>query len=192
MDLVIRKLLTIVEEQRIAAGAVLSAPLIKVAAVAVIENPLAGKVGADVTPLIEIGGDLGELLAKRIFEVLPKSQVQSFGKAAIVGSAGELEHSAPLLHPTFGKRVREVLGRGRAIIPSTKKTGTEGCAIDAPMVFTEAFTVVSHFDAMEIRVPGAPRSDEIVIALVMANGGRPHARTPGLQVGQVQGRDGLV
>ena len=165
MTVVIRRLLTIIEEQRIAGGAEVSPALVKVAAVAVIENPLAGKVAADVGPLVELGGELGELLAKRIFEVLPKADVQSFGKAAIVGSAGELEHAAPLIYPTFGKRVREVYGRGRAVIPSTKKMGGQSCSIDVPLVHTEALTVVSHFDAMEVRVPDAPHPDEIVVVL---------------------------
>jgi hypothetical protein len=166
--------------------------LVKVAAAAVITNPLAGTVGADIESLIAIGGDLGDLLAKRIFAVLPKAQVQSFGKAAIVGTGGELEHAAPLIHPTFGKRVREVYGRGRAVIPSTKKVAGVGASIDVPLIYTEALTVVSHFDAIEVRVPDAPHPDEILVVLAMASGGRPHARTPGLQLSEAQGRDGLT
>jgi hypothetical protein len=191
MAVVIRKLLTIIEEQRIEGGAEVSPPLIKVAAVAVIKNPLVGKIGADLAPLIEVGGDLGVLLAERIFEVLPKSDVKSFGKSAIVGADGELEHAAALIHPTFGKRMRVPLGRGRAVIPSSKKSGGEGCSIDVPLVYTEALSVASHYDSMEIRVHDAPHPDEVVVALVMTNGGRPHARIPGLQLRDVKGQDGV-
>ena len=191
MAFVIRKLVTIIEEQKIEGGANVSPPLIKVAAVAVIENPLAGKIGADLAPLIEAGGELGAILAARILEVLPVADVQGWGKAAIVGADGELEHAAPLIHPTYGKRIRVLLGRGRAVIPSSKKSGGEGCPIDVPLTFTEASSVASHFDSMEIRVHDAPHADEVVVVLVMTNGGRPHARIPGLLVSQVQGRDGV-
>ena len=131
------------------------------------------------------------LLAERILAVLPKSDVQSWGKAAIVGAGGELEHAAALIHPTFGKGPRVLLGRGRAVIPSSKKLGGEGCSIDVPLVYTEALRVVSHYDSMEVRVHDAPRPGEILVALVMTNGGRPHARVPGLQLSAVQGQDGL-
>jgi len=191
MAVVIRKILTIIEEQRIEGGADVSPPLVKVAAVAVIENPLTGKAGADLASLIETGGELGTLLAERILAVLPKSDVQSWGKAAIVGAGGELEHAAALIHPTFGKGPRVLLGRGRAVIPSSKKLGGEGCSIDVPLVYTEALRVVSHYDSMEVRVHDAPRPGEILVALVMTNGGRPHARVPGLQLSAVQGQDGL-
>jgi hypothetical protein len=192
MAVTIRKLLTIIEEQRTEGGAEVSPPLIKVAAVAVIENPLAGKIGADPAPLIEAGGNLGALLAERILEVLPNADVQGWGKAAIVGAGGELEHAAALIHPTFGKRIRVLLGRGRAIIPSSKKSGAEGCSIDVPLTYTEASSVVSHFDAMEIRLHDAPHADEVVVALVMTNGGRPHARVPGLLLRDVKGQDGVT
>jgi hypothetical protein len=192
MAVVIRKLLTIIEEQKIEGGTKVPSPLIKVAAVAVIENPLAGQIGADLAPLIEAGGELGEILAARILEVMPVADVQGWGKAAIVGAAGELEHAAALIHPTYGKRIRVLLGRGRAIIPSSKKSGGEGCSIDVPLTFTEASSVVSHFDAMEIRVHDAPHSNEVLVALVMTNGGRPHARVPGLQLRDVKGQDGVT
>ena len=188
----IRKLVTIVEEQKSEGGAKLSAPLIKVAAIAVIENPLAGTVGADVAPLVEIGGELGEMLAARILEVLPVADVQGWGKAAIVGAGGELEHAAALIHPTYGKRIRVLLGRGRAIIPSAKKSGGEGCSIDVPLTYTEASSVASHFDAMEVRLHDAPHANEVVVALVMTNGGRPHARIAGLRLADVKGQDGVT
>jgi hypothetical protein len=191
MAVAIRKITTIVEEQLLEGGAPLARPLKKVAAVAIIQNPLAGQAGADLAPLIAAGGELGRILTEHILAVLPKADVQSFGKAAIVGAGGELEHAAALIHPTFGKSVREVLGGGRAVIPSAKKCGGPGTTIDVPVVYKEALRVASHYDAMEVRVGDAPQPGEVLVALVLTNGGRPHARIPGHQLKDVRGEDGL-
>jgi len=189
--MVLRKLVTIVEEQQREGGRSLSRPLKKVAAVAVIANPLAGHPGADVAPLIEVGAALGRVLAERILSVLPASSIESFGKGAIVGSDGELEHAAALIHPEFGQSVRKVIGGGRAIIPSTKKVGGPGASIDVPLVYKEAERVASHFDALEVRVPDAPGPGEVLVALVCSDGGRPHARIPGLRREDAKGITGL-
>jgi hypothetical protein len=189
--MVIHKLVTIVEEQRSEGGQPLSRPLTKVAAAAVIANPLAGSAGADLTPLIEAGGTLGRVLAERILSVLPASSIESFGKGAVVGTDGELEHAAALIHPEFGVSVRKVLGGGRAIIPSTKKVGGPGTAIDVPVVYKEAMRVASHFDALEVRVPDAPRPGDVLVVLVCTDGGRPHARIPGLRREDAKGVDGV-
>ena len=191
MAVAIRKIITVAEEQLVEGGAALARPLHKVAAVAIIANPLAGKAGADLAPLIEAGGELGRILTERIVGVLPRGAIQSFGKAAIVGAGGELEHAAALIHPTFGKSVREVLGGGRAVIPSAKKCGGPGATIDVPLVYKEALRVASHYDAMEVRIGDAPQPGEVLVALVCASGGRPHARIPGLQLKDVRGDDGL-
>ena len=136
---------------------------------------------------------LGGLLAERAIAALgiPGVQVESFGKAAVVGEAGELEHAAALLHPKMGAPVRAALGKGPALIPSAKKSGGPGTAIDVPLGHKDAAFVRSHFDAIEARVPDAPRADEILLCLALATGGRPLPRIGGLAIAQIEGKDGL-
>jgi hypothetical protein len=117
--------------------------------------------------------------------------VQSYGKAAIVGERGELEHCAALLHPSLGKPLRDSVGGGKAIIPSAKKLGYPGAAIDVPLHFKNAAFVRTHFDAMEVRLPDAPRADELVLIVVVTDAGRPFPRIGGLTMGEVKGEDGL-
>jgi hypothetical protein len=157
---------------------------------AVIANPFAGRFEADLGPLVRLGEELGALLGKRATETLGGS-VESYGKAAIVGLDGELEHAAALLHPTLGTPFRAAVGGGKAIIPSAKKVGVAGTAIDVPLHYKDAAFVRSHFDAMEVRVADAPRPDEIVLALVVTDGGRPHPRVGGLTMAEARGEDGL-
>ncbi len=190
MTATIRKLVTVVEEIRVEGGRALGRPLRRVAALAVIENPFAGRFEADLAPLVQAGEELGGLLGRRAAEMLGGA-VESYGKAAIVGLGGELEHAAALLHPTLGGPFRAAVGGGKAIIPSAKKAGPAGTAIDVPLHCKDAAFVRSHFDAMEVRVPDAPRSDEIVVALVVTDGGRPHPRVGGLAKADARGEDGL-
>jgi hypothetical protein len=117
--------------------------------------------------------------------------IESYGKAAIVGEAGELEHAAAILHPRLGKPLRAAVEKGAALVPSSKKTGGIGTAIDVPLGHKDAAYVRSHFDAMEVRVPDAPRAGEIVIAIVVTDAGRPRARVGGLAKHQIEGKDGL-
>ena len=186
----IRKLLTVTEEILADGGRPAKRPLRKVAAVAVIENPFAGMFVDDLTPLIDAGEELGALLAKRATEALG-APAESFGKAAIVGEAGEYEHAAALLHPKLGAPLRAAVGGGKAIIPSAKKLGGPGTTIDVPLHFKDAAFVRTHYDAMEVRVPDAPRSDEIVLAIVVTDGGRPHPRIGGLTKDEAEKDDGL-
>lgn len=186
----IRKLLTIVEEVYAEGGREVARPIRRVAAVAVIHNPVAGRFEADLAPLVQTGADLGTLLGKRAVEALGGA-VESYGKAAVVGLDGELEHAAAILHPTLGGPFRAAVGGGKAIIPSAKKAGTAGTAIDVPLHYKDAAFVRTHFDAMEVRVPDAPRPDEIVVALVVTDGGRPHPRVGGLTKAEAKGEDGL-
>src|ERR1700741_3314980 len=174
-----RKLLTGVEEIQSDGGREARRPLRKAAAVAVIENPFAGRFVDDLPPLVDAGEGLGALLAKKATEALG-APAESYGKAAVVGEGGEYEHAAALLHPKLGAPLRAAVGGGKAIIPSAKKLGGPGTAIDVPLHFKDAAFVRTHYDAMEIRVPDAPRSGEIVLALVVTDGGRPHARIGGL------------
>lgn len=189
----IRKLLTIVEETVQEHGCTLDKPTRKVAAVAVIKNPLAGEYQDGLGELIDVGEQLGGILAQRVVAALDgeAGKVESYGKAAIVGEAGELDHAAAILHPKFGRPVREAVGGGKAIISSTKKGGGPGTAIDAPLFYKDAVFVFSHLDSMEVRVPDAPRADEIVVALIVTDSGRPLPRVGGLQKHEIIGKDGL-
>ena len=186
----IRKLVTIVEEVWADGGREVPKPIRKAAAVAVVENPFAGRFADDLAPLIQTGEALGALLGKRAVEALG-APVESYGKAAIVGLDGEYEHAAALLHPTLGGPFRTAVGGGKAIIPSAKKLGAAGTAIDVPLHYKDAAFVRSHFDAMEVRVPDAPKGNEIVVALAVTDGGRPHPRVGGLAKAEARGEDGL-
>lgn len=189
----IRKLLTWVEETRREGGEAVAPPTRKAAAIAVIDNPFAGRHAPDLSELFEIGEMLGALLGERAVAALgiAPSDVQSYGKAAIVGEDGELEHAAAILHPKLGAPLRRAVEKGAALVPSAKKRGGMGAAIDVPLGHKDAAYVRSHFDAMEIRVPDAPRRDEIVVAVVVTDSGRPLPRIGGLTHEDAEGRDGL-
>lgn len=189
----IRKLVVTVEETHREAGKGVSPATRKAAAVAVIKNPFAGKYVEDLNPLIDIGEELGGLLAKRAVAALgiDGGKAESYGKAAIVGEGGELEHAAAILHPKMGKPVREALVKGAALIPSAKKMGTMGTPIDVPLGHKDAAFVRTHFDGMEVRVADAPRADEILVAIVVTDSGRPLPRVGGLQKHEIKGEDGL-
>ena len=189
----IRKILTQVDETLVEIGRAVNPPTRRAVAVAVIVNPFAGRYQEDLSELTEIGVELGDLLTKRCLAALgiAPEQAESFGKAAIVGEGGELEHAAAILHPKMGTPVRAALGKGAALIPSAKKRGGLGTAIDVPLGHKDAAYVRSHFDAVEIRVPDAPRSGEIVVAIAVTDSGRPLPRIGGLQKHEIKGEDGL-
>jgi hypothetical protein len=186
----IRKLVTIVEEIRADGEREAARPVRKAAAVAVIVNPFAGRFVEDLGPLVKVGEELGALLGRQAVEALGGT-AESYGKAAIVGLDGEYEHAAAILHPTLGTPFRAAVGGGKAIIPSAKKLGAAGTAIDVPLHYKNAAFVRSHFDAMEVRVADAPKPNEIVVALVVTDGGRPHPRVGGLSRAEAKGEDGL-
>ena len=189
----IRKLLTIVEETHRESDQTIAPPTRKAAAVAVIGNPYAGRFADDLAELVAIGEMLGGLLGERAVRALgiQPGQAHSYGKAAIVGEDGELEHAAAILHPKLGAPLRAAVEKGAALVPSAKKRGGMGAAIDVPLGHKDAAFVRSHFDAMEVRVPDAPRRDEIVVAVVVTDSGRPLPRIGGLQVHEITGKDGL-
>ncbi|MEM4203097.1 MAG: amino acid synthesis family protein [Candidatus Methanomethylicaceae archaeon] len=199
-EMVIRKILTVVEETITEENMRLEKPVKKAAALAVIKNPFAGRYVQDLSLLFDYGEKLGDLLVHRALKALgiapeeAKEKVEGYGKGAIVGLAGEIEHPHAILHPKFGAPVRMALGGVdfcKAIIPSTVKMGPAGVSIDMPIVYKRAIWVVSHFDTMTISVPDAPMPDEIVVALALTESGRPLARTAGLQKSEVKGLDGL-
>ena len=193
MSAKIRKIIVQVDEVRREMGQDVQPPVRKALAMAVIDNPFAGRYAENLDELIAIGEELGGLLGERCVKALGISpaQAQSYGKAAIVGEAGELEHAAAILHPKLGAPLRVAVEKGAALVPSAKKLGGLGTAIDVPLGHKDAAYVRSHFDAMEARVADAPRANEIVVAVVVTDSGRPLARIGGLQAQEIKGQDGL-
>jgi len=188
----IRKLLTVVEEIHHEGGPPGDIPLRRGAILVVLKNPYAGRYEPHILPMMEALKPLGLEMAHKLIDALggdPKA-IQSYGKGAIVGMDGELEHGA-LWHVPGGYAMREALGGARAIVPSSKKVGVPGSRLDVPITHIDASYVRSHFDAMEVGVNDAPRADELVLALVMTTGGRVHARVGGLQASEIRGEDGL-
>ena len=189
----IRKIIVQTDEVRVEMGRDVQPPVRKALAMAVIENPFAGRYVENLDELIAIGEELGGLLGARCVQALgiEPGQAQSYGKAAIVGEAGELEHAAAILHPKLGAPLRVAVEKGAALVPSSKKMGGLGTAIDVPLGHKDAAYVRSHFDAMEARVADAPRANEIVVAVVVTDSGRPLPRIGGLTVSEIKGVDGL-
>jgi len=188
----IRKIVTIVEEVFADGEKKVEKPIKKVAAIAVIKNPFAGEYEESLDVLIDIGDELGKILGERAVEALGKgAAVDSYGKAAIVGEKGELEHAAAILHPKLGTPLRNAVGGGKAIIPSVKKLGRMGDELDIPLHFKDAAFVRSHFDGMTVSVNDAPKTDEILVAVAVTDGGRPHPRVGGLKKQEMKGEDGL-
>jgi hypothetical protein len=189
----IRKLVVQIDETRLDMGRPVEPPTRRAVAMAVIANPFAGRYAQDLETLMTIGEELGQLLGAKCVAalgILPEA-AQSYGKAAIVGEGGELEHAAAILHPKMGATLRKEVSKGAALVPSAKKMGGMGAAIDVPLGHKDAAFVRSHFDAIEARVADAPRRDEIVVAIAVTDSGRPHPRVGGLQAHEIQGKDGL-
>lgn len=189
----IRKLVVQVDETRREMGKDITPPTRRAVAIAVIENPYAGRYSENLDDLIAIGEELGALLGQKAVKALgiEPGQAQSYGKAAIVGEHGELEHAAAILHPKLGAPLRVAVEKGAALVPSAKKRGSLGTAIDVPLGHKDAAFVRSHFDAVEARVSDAPRANEIVVAVAVTDSGRPLPRIGGLQASEIKGEDGL-
>ena len=189
----IRKIVVQLDETQMENGRVVSPPVRRALAMAVIENPFAGTFVENLESLSRMGEELGGLLGARCVNALgiAPGQAHSYGKAAIVGESGELEHAAAILHPSLGNALRKTVEKGAALIPSANKMGVMGTSIDVPLGHKDAAWVGSHFDAMEARVSDAPRANEIVVAIVVTDSGRPLPRIGGLQVSEIQGLDGL-
>lgn len=189
----IRKLITIVDETHTEMGRAIDPPTRRAAAIAVIENPFAGRFEADLEALMKIGEELGGLLGDHAVAALgiAPAAAESYGKAAIVGENGELEHAAAILHPRLGKPLRASIGEGAALVPSAKKMGGPGTPIDVPLGHKNAAYVRSHFDAIEVSACDAPRANEILVAVALTDSGRPLPRVGGLTTAEVEGKDGL-
>lgn len=193
MSVDIRKIAVWVEETLAEAGRPVMPPTRKAVAVAVIANPFAGRYVEDLTPLMDIGEELGGLLGARCMAALgiTPEQAQSYGKAAMVGEAGELEHAAAILHPKLGAPLRALLGGGAALVPSSKKMGGPGQVLDVPLGHKDAAYVRSHFDGIEVRLNDSPRAGEIMVAVAVTDSGRPLPRVGGLTHDKAEGKDGL-
>ncbi len=189
----IRKIVTTVEETHLEMGKAINPPTRRAASTAVIENPFAGQYQEDLDALITIGEQLGALLGEKCVEALgiePKD-TESYGKAAMVGENGELEHAAAILHPKLGKPLRAAVEKGAALVPSSKKMGSMGQPLDVPLGHKDAAYVRSHFDGMEVRINDAPRANEIMVSIVVTDSGRPLPRVGGLESAEAKGEDGL-
>lgn len=189
----IRKLIVSVEETHREMGRSVAPATRRALAIAVITNPYAGRYSESLDELIAIGEELGGVLGERCVKALgiAPGEAESYGKAAIVGEAGELEHAAAILHPKLGAPLRKAVEKGAALVPSAKKMGGMGAAIDVPLGHKDAAFVRSHFDAIEARVSDAPRAGEIVVAVAVTDSGRPLPRVGGLQTHEIKGDDGL-
>ncbi len=189
----IRKLVVTIEETSSEMGKPVDPPTRRAAAVAVIENPLAGAYADDLESLTAIGEELGGLLGEKCVAALAiaPGEAESYGKAAMVGENGELEHAAAILHPRMGKPLRQAVEKGAALVPSAKKMGSMGQPLDVPLGHKDAAYVRSHFDAIEVRINDAPRANEIMVAIAVTDSGRPLPRVGGLSADEAVGADGL-
>jgi hypothetical protein len=188
----VRKRIVTVEEIFHEGGPVAASPLRRAAAIAIIRNPFAGTFAAEISHFMDDLKPLGLEMAKSLVAALGGNSkvVEGYGKGAIVGQAGELEHGA-LWHVPGGYAMRDILGGAKAIVPSTKKVGGPGTRLDVPITHINASYVRSHFDSMEVGCADAPRADEILLVLVMTTGPRVHARVGGLKASEIKGEDGL-
>lgn len=191
-DVEIRKIATSVEEVRHEGGPPAAVPPLRGSIVAVIRNPYAGKYVEDIQPFMEDLKPLGLDMAQRLLAALggDPAKIEGYGKGAIIGEGGELEHGA-LWHAPGGYAMREALGGAKAIVPSTKKVGGVGARLDVPVTHVNASYVRSHFDSIEVGLPDSPRADEMLVVLVMTTGARVHDRAGGLKAEDIKGEDGL-
>ncbi len=189
----IRKIAVNVEETHLEMEQTISPPTRKAVAVAVIENPFAGTYQEDLSELMDIGAELGGLLGERCVQALgiTPQQAESYGKSAMVGEDGELEHAAAILHPKLGAPLRQAVEKGAALVPSSKKMGSPGQVLDVPLGHKDAAYVRSHFDGIEVSLNDAPRAREIMVAVAVTDSGRPLPRVGGLEAKDAKGEDGL-
>ena len=190
-DIRLRKMVTSVEEIRHEGGPIAETPLLRGAVLAVIENPFAGRYEPDIQGFMDDLRPLGLEMARRLVSALGGAdKIEGYGKGALIGEAGEVEHAA-LWHAPGGYAMRDAIGGTRAIVPSSKKVGGVGARLDVPIAHINAAYVRSHFDSMEVGVNDAPRADEMLMALVMSTGARVHSRSGGLEAWEITGEDGL-
>ncbi|MGX9962736.1 amino acid synthesis family protein [Roseomonas sp. F4] len=192
MALELRRWMTLVEERQIEAGRPSDPPLRKVAAIAVVANPFAGRYVEDLGPLIEDSEAIGAMLAQRALEAMGGLPVESYGKGGVVGLGGEQEHANALLTTAFAAPLRDAVGGALAWIPSFTKLAAPGASIDVPLAHKDALYVRSHYDGVTVTLPpDAPAAAEVALIIVLANRGRLNARVGGMTPGEISARDGL-
>lgn len=193
MSMKIRKIAVNIEETHREIGREISPATRKAVAVAVIENPYAGVYQEDLSVLMDMGAELGELLGDKCVAALgiSPSEAESYGKSVMVGENGELEHAAAILHPKLGAPLRKAVEKGAALVASSKKMGSPGQVLDVPLGHKEAAYVRSHFDGIEVRLNDAPRANELMVAVAVTDSGRPLPRVGGLTHDDAKGEDGL-
>lgn len=190
-DVVLRKLIYSVEDVFHEGGPISEIPLRRAAALAIIENPFAGRYETEIQGFMEDLKPLGLRMAQKLLDLLGGAdKIEGYGKGAMIGEAGELEHGA-LWHAPGGYAMRELLADSNAIVPSTKKVTGVGGRLDVPITHINASYVRSHFDSMEVGTNDSPRANEMVLALVMSTGARIHNRAGGLAAADIVGKDGL-
>ena len=192
-EFTLRKLVTVTEDIHHDGGAIALVPRRRAAVLALVRNPFAGRYVEDLTELMEIGAELGGLLGDKAVAALGvrPDEIESYGKAAMVGENGELEHAAAILHPKLGAPLRKAVESGAALVPSSKKRGGPGQDLDIPLGHKDAAYVRSHFDGVEVRLNDAPRPNEILVAVAVTDSGRPLPRVGGLTHEKAEGKDGL-
>ncbi|MBM3486830.1 MAG: amino acid synthesis family protein [Alphaproteobacteria bacterium] len=189
----IRRLYTVVEETLSEKGRRAAEPLRKVAVVAVVRNPHAGDRYVDnLSDLVDASREIGERIGRMAVEQMRPYTVDSYGKAALIGTAGEQEHGVAMLTTVFGNAMRDAVGGGKAWISSFTKRAGPGEVIDIPLAHKDALYVRSHYDGMTVMIPDAPLADEIAIICCVANRGRLNHRVGGLKKEDIKGEDGLV
>ena len=188
----IKRVLTFLDETRVADGRDTVPPLRKAAAVAIIDNPFAGRFVQDLSPLTQASEAIGREICAIAVRLLAPDQAVSYGKAAVVGINGEQEHGNAMLTTVFGNVMRDAIGGGRAWISSMTKRAAPGAMIDVPLAHKDALYVRSHYDGMTLTLPDAPLPNEIAIIAVYATRGRPNQRVGGLSVSEIKGQDGLT
>ena len=167
------------------------APLRKIVVAAAIRNPHAGRFVDDLSDIVDASKALGEEFGRRAIAAAEGHGIQSYGKACIVGTAGEYEHGNAFLTTTFANPVRDAVGGGKAWVPSTGKRAGPGAQIDVPLAHKDALYVRSHYDTVSVTFGDAPAPDEVVVIYAFATRGRLHARLGGLQARSIEGEDGL-
>jgi hypothetical protein len=189
----IRKIVVSIEETHREMGRDIAPATRKAVATAVIENPFAGTYQEDLSELMDIGAELGQILGEKGVAALgiTPEQAESYGKSAMVGEQGELEHAAAILHPKLGAPLRKAVEKGAALVPSSKKMGSPGQVLDVPLGHKDAAYVRSHFDGIEVQINDAPRASEIMVSVAVTDSGRPLPRVGGLEHADAKGEDGL-
>jgi Amino acid synthesis len=192
MKLDIRRLLCFTDHKEVEAGHRHDQPLRRVAAVAIVANPYAGRYVEDLSEAIAASIEVGAVLAKLAVEAMGSYKVESYGKGGVVGLGGELEHANAMLTTTFATPLREAVGGAEAWIPSFTKLAAPGCLIDVPLAHKDALYVRSHYDGVSVTLPpDAPAADEVALIVCLANRGRLNARVGGLNARDIGGKDGL-